>query len=443
MPRRIFIRDGGLTASKPIPNGYTAIGSDGGMPKKQILSTISDLGGGTSLERFDVISMGFSQGFTAAYEYEIPKFMNWNKNGRYLLWEILDSSGNSLDKDLDYSEDTSSEANLIPKIVSRCLSNNISLKGYYYKNQSKEKFRIVGRNYAYWALVGLNNYGRMNRNSYGNRLFTIQPSTSGDNLLQSMNNDLGIGLSGQGLWWTTNKKLYLPNLSSTFYNGNLLGERSYEYAISSTGDYVLKIDAGIFSEYKPANPPEASVYSVNRNGSVNSYPGSYPSFGDEGSKILLNSIKFETSSYNSGSYLKSYIVRPYGLDTFLLSNNSIISGSDEVFLISEPVRGTSVICSIPIRNQLDNLNFGDDLSVNDNKTRKNRWGSIWLEDIPSIRNMSKDNLARSIQKSSRAESFSVKWRVAYGNKGIYTISDDYILVRGDGKNLIGFVNDNK
>ena len=28
MPKRIFIRDGGLTASRPIPNGYVAIGTD-------------------------------------------------------------------------------------------------------------------------------------------------------------------------------------------------------------------------------------------------------------------------------------------------------------------------------------------------------------------------------------------------------------------------------
>lgn len=45
MPRRIFIRDGGLTASNPTPTGYTVIGSENGTPKKQVISTISDLGG--------------------------------------------------------------------------------------------------------------------------------------------------------------------------------------------------------------------------------------------------------------------------------------------------------------------------------------------------------------------------------------------------------------
>lgn len=45
MPKRIFIRDGGLTASNPTPVGYTVIGANGGIPKKQIESTISDLGG--------------------------------------------------------------------------------------------------------------------------------------------------------------------------------------------------------------------------------------------------------------------------------------------------------------------------------------------------------------------------------------------------------------
>ena len=35
MPRRIFIKDGGLSASIPTPTGYTVIGSDNGIPKKQ------------------------------------------------------------------------------------------------------------------------------------------------------------------------------------------------------------------------------------------------------------------------------------------------------------------------------------------------------------------------------------------------------------------------
>ena len=44
MPKRIFIKDGGLSASIPTPTGYTVIGADGGIAKKQIESTISDLG---------------------------------------------------------------------------------------------------------------------------------------------------------------------------------------------------------------------------------------------------------------------------------------------------------------------------------------------------------------------------------------------------------------
>jgi len=44
MPRRVFIRDGGLTASRPVPSGYTVIGADSGNPKKQVISTISNLG---------------------------------------------------------------------------------------------------------------------------------------------------------------------------------------------------------------------------------------------------------------------------------------------------------------------------------------------------------------------------------------------------------------
>lgn len=47
MPKRLFIKDGGLTASNPTPAGFTVIGSENGVPKKQIISTISDIGGYT------------------------------------------------------------------------------------------------------------------------------------------------------------------------------------------------------------------------------------------------------------------------------------------------------------------------------------------------------------------------------------------------------------
>ena len=47
MPKRIFIKDGGLTSSVPVPAGYTVLGSINGTPKKQVQSTISDLSGFT------------------------------------------------------------------------------------------------------------------------------------------------------------------------------------------------------------------------------------------------------------------------------------------------------------------------------------------------------------------------------------------------------------
>ncbi len=47
MPKRIFIKDGGLSASIPTPTGFTVIGADGGIPKKQVVSTISNLSGFT------------------------------------------------------------------------------------------------------------------------------------------------------------------------------------------------------------------------------------------------------------------------------------------------------------------------------------------------------------------------------------------------------------
>lgn len=47
MPRRILIKDGGLSASTPMLSGYTVIGSDNGIIKKQVVSTIGNLSGST------------------------------------------------------------------------------------------------------------------------------------------------------------------------------------------------------------------------------------------------------------------------------------------------------------------------------------------------------------------------------------------------------------
>lgn len=47
MPKRIYIKDGGLTASSPVPSGFTLLGSESGEVKKQVDTTITSLGGGS------------------------------------------------------------------------------------------------------------------------------------------------------------------------------------------------------------------------------------------------------------------------------------------------------------------------------------------------------------------------------------------------------------
>lgn len=62
MPKRIFIRDGGLTSSRPIPSGYVVLGSEGGQPKKQINNSISNFVV-QPLQTFDLAGSNFSRNY--------------------------------------------------------------------------------------------------------------------------------------------------------------------------------------------------------------------------------------------------------------------------------------------------------------------------------------------------------------------------------------------
>lgn len=70
MPRRIIIKDGGLTSSVSAPSGFTILGSDSGEIKKQVDTTISSLGGGGSLG-YKVYSALLTQTGTSAPTSEI------------------------------------------------------------------------------------------------------------------------------------------------------------------------------------------------------------------------------------------------------------------------------------------------------------------------------------------------------------------------------------
>jgi len=69
MPRRLFIKDGGLTSSVPTPAGYTVIGANGGIPKKQIISTISDLAGSGNQFQYEIGQYVAAQGGVIAHRW--------------------------------------------------------------------------------------------------------------------------------------------------------------------------------------------------------------------------------------------------------------------------------------------------------------------------------------------------------------------------------------
>lgn len=415
-------------------NGLNRVGSDGSsldsVPEKCEVISFSVLSGFNSLTK--LASKGFSYPNTLIDN-------RWDIYGKNLLWKVVDSNSNVLGKDLQF--ETTSALSTYLDNFSVTENKDIVVKGYYYKSQSREKFRIVGRNYAYWSLVGLSNYGRMCNGR------VISPSTNGQLIIDYFNSEFGVGTaSGEGLVFTSNKSLYANRFNTELQLGAWGQETgggkgwSYVYGVTPGGDY-LKLTWGGATQ-SPLNvqndPMTKRMISVNRNGGIDD--GFYGDIRAGLSFILVNKLNIKTQDYDTPNFINCYCIRPMGQDTFILSHNSEIKNDDKVFMISEPLKGTSIIQEITVHDYIDGNNFGDDISTDLGKTQYNRFGNIYLEDIGKGSGMHKGiTLKKSSDTRSRTNN-TTNWRVAWGKNGNYTISDDYIWVRGSGHFTTAFVN---
>lgn len=436
MPRRIFFKKGGLLNSPPPPVGYEFVGlNDEGLSR--VISDGEQIN--ISPERVDVISFSVINSTSSGPILQAKGFnAYWDKYGQNLLWNVVDTDLNVLGTDLQFSSNGDFSTYLDNFSIGD--DKSIVVKGYYYKNQSKEKFRIVGRNYAYWALVGLSNYGRMKSDS------SISPSTYGQSLLNYFNTELGVDTDGKGLIFTTNKNLYVHKKSSPPHGsvgwGQVSGQKQFynSWGITPEGEY-LKIGGpgSTQSVSKTHNPNDNRIIGMNRGGYI--YDSNVSNLETQSASwLLINRIDIETEDYGPGNYLKGYVVRPMGQDNFLLSHNSDIKQDDKIFLISEPLRGTSMIQEISLNTYLDGNSFGDDISSGLEKAKKNRWGSIWLGDIGLSIGRTKNTTNLSDYRDDPVTDRNTRWRVAYGKDGNYTISDDYIWVKANGHITTAYVN---
>ena len=453
----IYLGASGGSASVSI-NGYYFLPTTDGAPG-QVLETdgsgnvswVNSTGGSsssTSLERVDILSFGAAAGVDVGSklgQYE------WIYSGKFLLWEVVDSDKNTIFTDSDYSND-GDNTNLYNDLNDITISQNknINVKAYYYKNQSKEKFRIVGRNYAYWSLVGLSNYGRMKDHRF------IDPHTTGQNILNLLNSYFGIGNAGEGLSFTSTRNFHLRrhnsqiNLQSSGKNYNYPGCYAMDYFGSSpNGSSFAYVDLTNYTINSRNDIYEYHLIKARWDGSC--------SFDDDfeigTSCISISRVELSVTSNNPMSYpdfaypLSTFVIRPVGFDTFILNNNTTIQNDDNIILISEPSKGTGIVHSATVYSQVDNLNFGEDLSNDTIKTTEGRYGTIRISDIGRyhgrIKNQSNRDLINNNNGSGNAGLFgrkNIKWRVAYGKGGVYTISDDYIYIRGNGRHVYGIVN---
>lgn len=454
MARRIYIKDGGLNTSSTIPPGYTALGTNGGDLKKKVVDTISDIGGGssTSKTRVDVVSAGVKSGVGVG---TFASRIFAKSESQNLLWEVVDSSGEYLISDQFYTD--LGDLLIYVNILSLKAGIDITVKGYYYLDQSKEKFRIVGRNGSYWSLVGLNNYARMKVIASNIRI--ISPGTWGQNIINSLisyqNAAYGsggtIGSDGKGLIFPTHKsdKLCKNLAPSSGFGGRdvmLLAKtlKDYNsYGIDSSGNYI-----SLYEQSFTGHSVEGDLYiSGFRNGggiqifevpysdqsSINNLDKSNVSL------LKLTKIKIYTNDYPSGGGggLTAYIVSPIGQDVFLLNNNKSILSDDNVYLIPESKFSVAYPYLTQTHIQIDNTGFGNDLSDDNTKTGIDRYSSIRFEEIGDV---GFGSVYSSQAVRHLVNKKSIKWRVAYGKNGNYTLSDDYILIRGNGICVTAMVN---
>jgi hypothetical protein len=429
MARRIYIKDGGLNTSSTIPPGYTAIGTDSGDLKKKVVDTISDIGGGgSSKTRVDVLSVGVKSGYGSSTFFGVPE----KPGSGNLLWEVVDSNGNYLISDEFYTD-----INDLNVYVNAQSLNGIDMtvKGYYYLDQSKEKFRLVGRNLAYWSLVGLNNYAKM-RNR-GNDYIGIDPGILGQSIINTLQ-DYSINTGYESLAYITNDgKGFVfstmkggricVKLESTFSSPEIITNRTSvnhnTYGIDNSGNLV-PLYGETFIGSQEDNIGAALFVCCNTSGGIDSVLVGTDSLPNViGSLLEFRRIKIFTDNYPDNlNCLFVWYVRPIAHDIILLNNNNSILDDDNIYLIPESRYSSTYLPRIAnINTLLDNTGFGQDISNNDTKTGLDRKGNIRSESIPGFGDS--HSVVRNFYQKS------IKWKVAYGKSGNYTLSDDYILVK--------------
>jgi hypothetical protein len=433
MARKIYIKDGGLNRSSTIPPGYTALGSDSGELKIKVSDGIS----GSSKIRVDVVSLGVRANTISSKTRTIIERDGWTN----LLWEIIDSNGNYLLQDKIYTLDT----DLVTDVEIYTIEQgfNITLKGYYYLNQSKEKFRIVGRNLAYWSLVGINNYARMRDRT------EISPGDLGLNIITSLQTySINIGYESLSYITTDGKGFVFSHLKGNrickslqqnddtlTFNAELTHiinsriDKDYNtHGIDDSGNLVP-----LFDEIYVDCQADSELYlGCNKVGGIDSIQTSFSDIDTVNNSLLqFYKIKVITENYPNG--LTVWYVRPIGQDIFLLNNNTSKLSDDNVYLIPESkYNSTFLPDTINLYTYLDDTDFGKDVSNDDTRTEIDRYRNIRVEDIPSFKEAS-NVLNKFVGKS-------IKYKVAYGKLGNYTSSDDYILIKSNGICYTALVN---
>jgi hypothetical protein len=375
----------------------------------------------SSLQRVDVVSFGVQQG-TSSEETALDGHALRNGNNiKPLLWEVVTSTGNKLMTDTGFPDIVDTSTFILALDAYSIGQNlNITVRGYYYIDDSKEKFRLVGKNAAYWSLVGLNNYGRM-----GNNLRVIDPATIGQAIITAVREySIPIGSSGEGLIFTSQdgSRFGRPVVSPPSFDG-----KKYDpyYGINGGGTPVPLISELIAGTSWPDDTfyVECSRSGVDLIYSIHKEIQPRPT-----SLVEFSRITVITNHYPGPSGLDAWLVRAVGQDTVLLSNNSDIQVSDKVFVIPDNTFNIPYLSEITIHSQIDDAGFGEDLVTSELKTSKDRFGSIRAEEI----NCDKVNI--------RNKGNNIKYRVAYGKDGIYTVSTDYINLVGTGRYVAPLVN---
>jgi hypothetical protein len=411
--------------STEIPVGSYFVGFDldngGKLSKMDNTGNITVIEGGegvSPLQRVDVVSFGVNQG-VSSFGVVQQRIFSVN-NIKPLLWEIVGSAGNKLETELSFSN-ILSISEFISAIDEYSVDQNleITVRGYYYVDNSKEKFRLVGKNAAYWSLVGINNYGRID----GGR--AISPETLGQSIITALQDyGIPIGNNGEGLIFTSQKG---SSFGRPTVHGIILSGKTYTeyYGINGVGNPVsldsMVIDAYWQNDIKYIRCSRADVMSIE--------PSRHGLDGSKHGLLEYSRFILASSTHPLPNGLSAWLVKPIGHDTILLSNNYDIENDDEVFVVPERVYDIPYLSKVEVYSQIDDQGLGEDLTASSLKTSKDRFGSIRTEEIPY-----------KSTRVSKNKKNGIKYRVAYGKNGIYTVSQDYISFIGNSAYSYGLVN---